>query len=99
MEQGAQHTCAVCEVPAHQRCSGCKELYVCSLDHLTQLWPVHRTSCKAPRDAFVCPPLTETEGGTIFSIPPGAVILDKLFGGTHSSVLSYIQFETGFSGS
>lgn len=42
--------CLVCDTPTNNRCSGCKSVYYCSKQHITQNWPAHKGYCKRVRE-------------------------------------------------
>ena len=44
-----QHTCAVCQAPAHKRCGRCKAVWYCDTPHQRQHWKDHKAACQ---DAF-----------------------------------------------
>lgn len=44
-------TCAVCLIPTEKRCSGCKTIYYCSIEHQRQAWKEHKIACEAIRSA------------------------------------------------
>ncbi|KAL9692809.1 hypothetical protein quinque_000104, partial [Culex quinquefasciatus] len=42
--------CAVCGVPAGQRCGGCQQVSYCGKDHQRQHWKeLHRKECRCYR--------------------------------------------------
>ncbi len=42
--------CAVCGGKAPHRCSGCKEVHYCSLDHQKANWKEHQLNCVAYKE-------------------------------------------------
>ncbi|CAB3361783.1 Hypothetical predicted protein [Cloeon dipterum] len=40
--------CAVCTIPAENRCAGCKTTLYCSKEHQKQDWKTHKFLCKPP---------------------------------------------------
>lgn len=45
--QALEEACAICAIPAIQKCGACKLVFYCSKEHQKKHWKTHSKKCKA----------------------------------------------------
>lgn len=46
MNDNLENKCAICETPAQSKCTACKTVFYCGVEHQKKDWPQHKFQCR-----------------------------------------------------
>lgn len=49
--------CAICDVEASLKCTACKLVFYCGVEHQRKHWKTHKTECRGPYEVIETPGL------------------------------------------